>query len=77
MTQAKSSEIAHYTEPSLFKQRLYSMYANGEITRQQLAEGIGNIQPPEPQLSWKYRLAAAILIFLINLFIPPSARRND
>lgn len=77
MTSRKNDEATRYIEPSLVKQRLYSSYAKGEITRQKLAHEINNIQPPEPNVSWKYRVAASILMFIVTLFLPPSAKRNN
>jgi hypothetical protein len=77
MTPSVTAEIARHAEPSLAKQRLYSSYAKGEISRQELAEAVAKIQPPVADLSWKYRLAALILTAIANAFIPPSARRND
>ena len=66
-----------YSQPSLAKQIVLSRYAKGEITRQELASEIASVQPPDPHLSWRYRLAALILTTLAAAFIPPTARRND
>ena len=66
-----------YTQPSLAKQQLFSKYAKGEITRQQLAEKIEEIHPASPKVSLSYRIAACILLFIATAFIPPYARRND
>jgi hypothetical protein len=73
----KTATVHVYTEPSLAKQAVLLRYAKGEITRQQLAEEIASVQPPDPHLSWRYRLAAMILTTIATAFIPPIARRQD
>jgi len=73
----KTGTIEMYNEPSLAKQIVLSRYAKGEITRQELADQIASVQPPDPHLSWRYRLAALILTTIATAFIPPVARRND
>lgn len=72
-----ATENSVYTQPSLAKQQLFSKYAKGEITRQELAELIGQIQPPSPRVSLSYKIAAYILMLIATAFMPPYARRND
>jgi hypothetical protein len=77
MTAMTATENSLYTQPSLAKQQLYSKYAKGEITRQELAEKIELIRPASPKVTLSYRIAAYIILFIATLFIPPYARRND
>lgn len=73
----ETETVPMYNEPSLAKQLVLSRYAQGQITREQLAEGIASVQPPDPHLSWKYRIAAIILTAIATAFIPPFVRRQD
>ena len=66
-----------YTHPSLVKQQLFSKYAKGEITRQELTEQIEQIQPPPRGASLSYRIATFIIVLLVAVFTPPYARRDD
>ena len=72
-----ATQTVSYNQSSLLKQQLYSRYAKGEITRQQLGHYIALVQPPAPKVSWNYRLAVIILTCLATALIPPYIRRND
>jgi hypothetical protein len=67
----------NYAEPSLAKQLLYSRYARGEITRKELADGIGQIRPAARKTPWPYWLVATLLTSVVAALVPPQARRND
>lgn len=62
---------------SLDKQRVFTRYANGEITLAQVGDEIEKIKPQIEPLSRSQRWAIALTTFVLALLIPSWARRND
>jgi hypothetical protein len=65
-----------FDDLSLKKQLVYRRYANGELSGSQVWQGIENLQPPIPNLSWKQKVAFIASTFFLLLFIPPWAKRD-
>lgn len=77
MTHDLAATHDSFADLSLRKQQLYRRYANGELSWYQVAEGIGNIKPPPPNLSRKQKIAMCISSVILAMLIPPWAKRED
>lgn len=71
-----SATAINYSEPSLAKQALFTKYAKGEITRQELAKEISRIRPPVPKMPWGQWIVFSLTTILVTALVPPQAKRD-
>jgi hypothetical protein len=77
MTVAETNQQVDFSQTSLIKQRLYSQYAEGTISRQRLAELIAQVQPPRAKIPLGFRIAGLVVTALAAALIPFHGRQND
>jgi hypothetical protein len=71
-----SATSTTYSEPSLRKQAIFTKYANGEISRQELVKEIAQIRPPVPKMPWGQWLIFSLAAVLVSALVPPQAKRD-